>query len=320
MLRAGYTPTRWSADGIDIMLAGESWVCNGAGCFENPEKALGCALRPELHSVEIWKNIYVGRRYLGVSSLGRIRDENGNEIPIYEEKGKYLCVGIASAPDNKTGLRRYYVHQLVVKAFYPGEAFSDEMTVHHLNGNRYDNRAANLIVLSKRAHALIHDEKNGTAGNNDSETDELSMSPRSEFHFAIKNPGKEWREVPSYHNLYWINRQGLIISCDHRAILGYYEPGRRFVNLKNELGTISKYAVDYLVASVWTDSKPSHCDFLVEGSGHLAHKNGDLSDNNLDNLQWVRHVSQLEDGSNHGSRYSISASEEEGIEAGIRAE
>ncbi|MCL1891526.1 MAG: HNH endonuclease [Coriobacteriia bacterium] len=308
MLRAGYTPTRWSADGIDITLAGESWVCNGAGCFENPEDALACASRTELHSVEVWKNMYIGRRTLTVSSLGRIRDENGEEILTYEDAGGYHCLELKGVTDTDEGPRPYHVHRLVARAFCPGEALSDKTSVHHLNLNRYDNRAANLVILPKYAHKLIHSPEGEEGAYRKNEYD-LIVSPRSEFRFAIKNLEKEWREIPGYDNLYWVNKQGLIINFEHRAITGTQEPGRWFVNLKNSAGAISRHAIDSLVAATWADHEQNHCDFLVEGKGHLAHKNGDLSDSCIDNLQWVRHLSQVEDSPNPNNRYSLIDSE-----------
>jgi len=83
---------------------------------------------------------------------------------------------------------------------------------------------------------------------------------------------------------------GLIISSAHRVIKGYQEPGRQFVNLKNEDGEITTYAIDQLVAKTWMEPLENQESFLDYGKGHLWHKNGDDSDNHLYNLQWICHA------------------------------
>jgi len=50
----------------------------------------------------------------------------------------------------------YVYEHIVVAEEYLGRVIRDEEVVHHLNGNRGDNRYSNLLVLEKSQHGRLH--------------------------------------------------------------------------------------------------------------------------------------------------------------------
>ena len=289
MLRMGYTPTRWSATGVDLTLATEAWICNGAGCFTTPEEAAGIA---PVISNESWEKIYLYKQCLSVSSQGRIKDSNGNElVQVMNEDTKYMQVLVNCIVNGAKAPRYYDVHQLISQGFCSLEPKIGDPSTHHLNGNRYDNRAANLICISKQDHNLIHapkaDERFFRQSATAREICELVSSTPSRYQLSIKQRARDWREIPDYNGLYWINQHGMIIRSDNHSMGGYQEPGRWFINLENVDGVVKRHAIDYLVASTWMETEYKPEGFLDEKKGVLEHINGDLSDSSFDNLQWV---------------------------------
>lgn len=69
------------------------------------------------------------------------------------DKSGYLHVRLKTG--NKIVL--WKVHQLVALAFFGHDRKNIYSIVHHINGNKTDNRVENLIVLSKSEHAKLHE-------------------------------------------------------------------------------------------------------------------------------------------------------------------
>jgi hypothetical protein len=107
---------------------------------------------------EIWRSIRIDKHCLYVSSLGRIMDEEGNEMPVsLISKSDYLSI---YAHVSQEFYKRYSVHRLVARAFYPVEmAILAEPSIHHINGNRYDNRAENLKCMETFDHSRLHENE-----------------------------------------------------------------------------------------------------------------------------------------------------------------
>lgn len=92
--------------------------------------------------IEHWKPI--NDRY-EVSDLGRVRNfKTGHLITDIDHGNGYRYVTFVV--DGKH--RNYYVHRLVAEAFLPRSAGRD--VVDHLNFNRADNRAENLIWCTQK--------------------------------------------------------------------------------------------------------------------------------------------------------------------------
>ena len=81
---------------------------------------------------------------------GEVFDPAGQPAPIAGTHRLRVEVTIRSYT------HRVHVHKLIAYAAYGAIAFQPGYTVHHVNGNRYDNRARNLRVMSIEAHAALH--------------------------------------------------------------------------------------------------------------------------------------------------------------------
>lgn len=107
---------------------------------------------------EIWKQIKDFPDY-DVSNLGRVRSRRRSRIAFlsfYETEAGYLVVYLLPkrAEGQQSKRKKVKVHRLVCEYFCDG--FSEEKEVHHKNFIRYDNRADNLIALSKQEHRKLH--------------------------------------------------------------------------------------------------------------------------------------------------------------------
>ena len=76
-----------------------------------------------------------------------IMDKN----PMY--KGGYVCGGY-----KKIG-RRQYSHIIAEKMI--GRSIRDDEVVHHINGNKLDNRPDNLKVMTRSEHVSFHQKDGG---------------------------------------------------------------------------------------------------------------------------------------------------------------
>lgn len=93
----------------------------------------------------------------GIKSCGCLRFRNGKEHPNYKKGFHVTEHGYkeVSIENCKKSHRYYAEHRLVMEKYLKRKLHSEEV-VHHINGNKLDNRIENLIVLSREEHAAIH--------------------------------------------------------------------------------------------------------------------------------------------------------------------
>lgn len=82
---------------------------------------------------------------------GAIRYWNNHRRPQLQKNG-YMTLMI--------GNKRYYVHRMVMEE-HLGRPLRDDEEVHHINGDRTDNRIENLELINKREHRRLHATKRG---------------------------------------------------------------------------------------------------------------------------------------------------------------
>lgn len=111
-------------------------------------------------SHEAWKPIPSFNGLYEASSLGRIRRSSDKFIYCTNVNVQNGYVFVRLMFD---GLKGYsYVHRLVAEAFY-GKPCDNRVQVDHLNGNRHDNRLANLEWVSRKENVqrmIIRRKKN----------------------------------------------------------------------------------------------------------------------------------------------------------------
>lgn len=104
---------------------------------------------------EVWKQIEGFERYF-ISNKGRIKSTIGKEKILKQEITERGYHQIVLRKDNKSYHRR--VHRLVALAFIETDDKTKE--VHHIDRNRSNNKADNLLWVSKEEHNKIHNELN----------------------------------------------------------------------------------------------------------------------------------------------------------------
>lgn len=100
---------------------------------------------------EVWKQSSIAPAYY-VSNYGRIYGTLYHKLIQPETSHGYARIFIKDLATNQ--FRHYFVHILVATEFCKGN--SDGAEVHHRNCNKLDNRAVNLIWVTKTVHRYIH--------------------------------------------------------------------------------------------------------------------------------------------------------------------
>lgn len=96
---------------------------------------------------EVWRDIKGYEGLYQVSDLGRVKSfqRNGRILKTYI-RNKYLNLGICRGGI----MKKYQVHQLVAIEFLGHIPNGLTLVVDHVNGNKLDNRASNLRIVTHR--------------------------------------------------------------------------------------------------------------------------------------------------------------------------
>lgn len=100
---------------------------------------------------EVWRQSTLAPAYY-VSNYGRIYGTLYHKLIQPETLQGYARVFVKDLATNR--FKHYFVHILIATEFCKGK--SDGTEVHHKNCNKLDNRASNLMWVTKPVHEYIH--------------------------------------------------------------------------------------------------------------------------------------------------------------------
>ena len=256
---------------------------------------------------EEWRDVVGYEGLYQVSNLGRVRSLDRTIVDTMGRKrvskGRILRLGKVRSGylnavftvDNKSVNKS--VHRLVAEAFMPNADFS--LDVHHVNGDRCDNRVENLrFVTTKENNALRSWPEKPDWWK---ESKEYILGPRESI---VDLPNEKWMPVVGYEGLYEVSNMGRvksverdIVNCNgvkthwNEALLRQtIASGYLKVNLSKE-GKSSIGLVHQLVAKAFLER--------IDGKDYVDHINGVRTDNHVDNLRWVtasennKHIHEL---------------------------
>lgn len=115
--------------------------------------------------------------YKKLRSESNIRYWDNHRKPRLQKNG-YMTIQIAN--------KKYYIHRLVMEN-YLGRKLEANETVHHINGNKTDNRIENLKLMSKSDHCKMHAIENNLGKSN------YGKEPKSKTSIEVRKKIKELR-------------------------------------------------------------------------------------------------------------------------------
>jgi plasmid maintenance system antidote protein VapI len=283
---------------------------------------------------EQWKNIENFSRY-EISSLGNIRNKNTQKyLKLRLNFAGYVHINLIN-DENKT--KSVFAHRLVGKSFI--ENIDNKPTIHHINFIRNDNRVENLqwaTVIEQNNNKMnkkyiIHHSNNviwRLSLNN--EKIEKYFFLKDAVEWCIQNnitdnnlhrivnknisnvtTGKKysaygykwirqndveisneiWKEVPiEYTNNMkniWVSNTGKIKYNNNKITYGHSSGGYLKISFNKK-----SFFVHRIVAQAFIDN--------IDNKEYINHKDGNRTNNNIDNLEWVTPKENTEHAINTG--------------------
>lgn len=105
---------------------------------------------------EIWKFIEGSDCKYQISNFGRILSVNNNKMLSVTNKNGWYLTCVLSFNDKR---RTFRIHQLVAEMFL-GIKSSRKLHIHHIDGNKQNNRVENLKAVTTKEHYDINKVEN----------------------------------------------------------------------------------------------------------------------------------------------------------------
>ena len=237
----------------------------------------------EIHNVEKWLPIRSTNGAYSVSDSGRVKGPSGKILkPTLMQIG-YYSVAISL---KKLGVRREYVHTLVLEAFR--ESRPDGAVINHINGDKTDNRLTNLEFLSRKENGAHWANKQGSytrkkkslvCGRGHTKRPGAKHCHECRrLEGTFKPPAAiEWCEIAGLPG-YLISRDGQVWSDKTKRLIkpGKNLSGYLYINPRID-GRQKPNAIHRLVASTFIDK--------IGTQMVVDHINGDKLDNRVTNLR-----------------------------------
>ncbi len=276
--------------------------------------------QPNNDTTEKWKNVPEFPNY-SVSNTGKIKNNKLNqERKLQLKMGYHYCKLIYG--ENEKNFR---VHRLVAQLFVPNPDRKKNKIVNHIDGNKLNNNSKNLewtTIKGNNQHAIDNElttvtkrrvaqyvgddlyaeyaslkEAEKATGIHISRIVETCQGKREEydgyvFRYMDKNPNEKeidpakegFKKIKTFPN-YWVNNKGELYSGTWKRIMkqNKHRTGClqvQFCKKDKKKRTVKKTVlVHNIVASYFLKNKP-------ENSNAVRHKDGDRTNNNVNNLEW----------------------------------
>lgn len=265
----------------------------------------------------IWKNIYLtdfSEKYL-VSTTGEIKNIYTGKISNKHIRNGYYAVSLCNNKITKT----MNIHSLVANTYY---GYKQNMIINHKNGNKLDNTLDNLEHVTYKEnskHALDtkllipHTKAIQRYTQEDEFIDEyasikeasiklnvnakhisavckLKRKTAGGFIWKYKQPFEILHDcngkiIDNYPN-YKVTKDGKIYSIRYKKIMEHKKSPCGYLSIKlcnNKL--MKDYYIHRLVATAYIENPLN--------KKWVNHKDGNKSNNNVDNLEWVTHSENM---------------------------
>lgn len=154
----GFRPVEFVRDDERVSLHSSGWRANGSGRFKRAKDAVSYL---ESAAPEQWRQIYCGMTPFLVSDKGNVKHIDGSVVKMSLANGRYQIMYKPEDPrgrgkDGRIHKKRVYRSMLVAMAWLDFRKGDADHEIHHINGYRTDDRAANLMVVDHEEHMRIH--------------------------------------------------------------------------------------------------------------------------------------------------------------------
>lgn len=197
--------------------------------------------------------------YYYFNGAGKVYNKKREEFMALTKKDRYNSVNLAY--DNKD--KCFWIHKTVAEYFLPKPDDPEKTEVWHKNGDTFDNNYTNLKWVTPQKLRELRKSKT---------TDEYLQKDEYSDTVRLKSPYDNYC-VNKKAQVFSFNRnKPLLLSPDEKDDM-YYA-----VLFYDDCKEKKFYAVDKMVAEAFIDN-PLNLSKVI-------HKNYDLKDNNIENLEW----------------------------------